>query len=100
MDLNALVGRWVRLPVTFWDQMEPGYSKKNHPSDWKTHYDVCRITRYYPKKQGYHESVEFEFTDGDKYSLTRREAADLHKKGLFQGKPNGHALVLPKQSRA
>jgi hypothetical protein len=86
VDVRLLVGQWVRLPATFWDELEPGYSKKTHPNTWKTHYDVCKITRHYPRKRGYNESLEFAFTDGNKYSLTVKEARDFHAKGLFQSK--------------
>jgi hypothetical protein len=85
MDIKDLVGKWVRLPVTFWDQMVPNYAKDNHPLDWATRFDVCKIIRRIPRSEGYHESLEFLFTDGEKYLLTKREACDLHKKGLFQG---------------
>ena len=82
VDLRSLVGKYIRLPATVWGEE---WAKENHGSSWKTHFDVCRITKHFPRKSGYHESLEFQFNDGSKYSMTAREARDYHKKGLFQG---------------
>ena len=78
--LADLVGKYIRLPATFWGD---GYAKKTYPSDW---FDVCKITKHFPNKSGYHESLEFQFSDGAKYSMTGKEARSFHAKGVFQGK--------------
>ena len=93
MDIKPFVGQWVRLPVTFWDQFELGYAKKNHPSDWQTRYDVCKITKHIPRQEGCYESLEFADTESDKYKLTKKEATQLSKEGRFQGTSLGR-LVL------
>ena len=92
--VQPLVGKWLRLPRSFWGA--ECASDFDDAADGKgaAGYDLVRITGHKPAKEGYYESLEFQWPGEDKYEMRAAEARVFHKKGLFQGKAHTLSSLL------
>ena len=85
MELHSLIGKYIRLPVSFWNSPGSNWAEEAYGEGWETKFDICKVTRIVLHKNKNVKEVVFKYTDDVEYSIPARLAKTYLEEGLFQG---------------
>lgn len=78
-------GKWLQLPVTFWDEEGGTWSRDTYGPNHKNVKELVKITAYKTGSKGKTPSLKFKYTDDGIYVLGNKSSMAYLARGYFHG---------------
>ena len=91
-DGKELEVKWLRPPVSFWNEEDGNWAEMTYGDGWEDRYDVVRILKYLPKCKTQIARLAFEHPQDGRCVMEFSQAQKFFDQGLFQGIRNSIVL--------